>query len=605
MNTFEINLAGLSMRYPALVEDLRRVRGGRLTITAARTGIPTATESGRAIHSAYDPQKEAMTWAEAQTTALQPGEVAVVLGVGLLYHVEALRRRLPRENRIAVVVADLSTFHDALACRSLGDWLDRVDWVWGDAREVATTLMSLEHPLRFVTYAPAARLHAEEHDAIKLALRRMAAQKAGAQLHVAVVGPIYGGSLPIARYTTSALEFLGHRVTWIDHSHHDRSYHSLADIKDARQRAAMQSRFAELLSQLTVVRLSEDPPDLVLALAQAPLTLPMLHHVRQKKLITAMWFVENYRHLTYWQQLAGGYDYWFIIQQGAFPSMLKQAGAGHVNYLPVAADPSVHRPLDLSNDDRVEFGADVSFVGAGYANRRAILPRLIGQPYMFKVWGNEWVGAHALAGALQRQGQRIDTQTCIKVFNASRINLNLHSCIGEGLDPDGDFINPRAFELAASGAFQLLDQRSLLPELFNEKEMTSFHSPDDLLGQIPGWLHEHEARAAMARAARERVLREHTYVHRMRDLLSQVGMTQPDRVGAVLRGERTAGSLVPRSTDHPALSAILTEFPSSQRVELKDVAERIRSRGPTAELTQDHLLLLLLDEYRMERRDLV
>ncbi len=67
------------------------------------------------------------------------------------------------------------------------------------------------HPLRLVTYAPAAALHADSHRAIETALQRKVAAQAGGQLRIAVVGPIYGGSLPITRYVVSALESLGHR----------------------------------------------------------------------------------------------------------------------------------------------------------------------------------------------------------------------------------------------------------------------------------------------------------------------------------------------------------------------------------------------------------
>lgn len=605
MNLFEQNLSLISSSNPALAAAIRESGGKAITIVEARNGMPTAMESGRWIHSAYDPQREAHTWTDTQKSAWQAGEVAVVLGIGLLYHLEALCRVLPPEAKIAVVVPDVRVLHDACAARSFEDWTGRVEWVWGSPDEMAAQLVRSGAPLRFMSYTPAARLHADAHSAIETAVRAQVAARASGRLHVAVVGPIYGGSLPIAHYTVTALEALGHRVSWIDHSPHHSSYASIGQLKEPRHSLTIQSKFAELLSMHTLARLAEDPPDLVLALAQAPLTLPFLEQVRRKKFITAMWFVENYRHLTYWQQMAGGYDYWFVIQTGACLDALRHAGAKHVTYLPMAADLSAHRPVTLSPDEQREFGADVSFVGAGYANRRALFPQLLSNDWTFKIWGNEWDGATDLADTIQRQGARIDTETCVKVFNASKINLNLHSCIGDGLDPQADFVNPRTFELAACGAFQLVDQRSLLPALFATNEMAVFQSPDDLSKQIPTWLQDSGARATLAAAARQRVKAEHTYVHRMKELLNQVGMSQPDRIGALLRGDRQADRLAARSEATPELVPLLRSFPSTQRVELKDVAMRIRSRGPSATLSRDELLLLMLDEYRAETRDLV
>lgn len=604
MNSFETNVSRLAQRDPALASALRQCEGGRLEIVPARSGMPSARANGRWIHSAYDPITEAQAWAQSQTH--QDGETIVVFGVGLLYHVEALCACVPRAASIVLVVPDLSVVVDAAAARTWGDWMDHVSWAWGTTETMSERLAEAGHPLRLVTYAPAAALHADIHRAIETVLQRRVAAQAGGQLRITVVGPIYGGSLPIARYAVSALESLGHQVRWLDHSVHATSYNQLDLLKNSQHRLALQSKYAEMLSRVTMAQLAEDPPDLVLSLAQAPLILPMLEQLRRKRFLTAMWFVENYRHLTYWQQLAAGYDFWFVIQQDPCMAALKQAGAKDVRYLPMAADPSVHRPLELTQAEREEYGSDVSFVGAGYANRRAIFPRLHGHDWRFKLWGNEWDGATDLASVIQRNGARIDTDTCLKVFNGSAVNLNLHSCVGSGFDPDGDFVNPRTFELAACGAFQLADRRSLMPDLFAANEVATVSSPEELSVEITRWLRDPEQRLAMAARARQRVLAEHTYVHRMQDLLSQIGVASPDRIGSILRGTRQADALASAATpSFPSLASRLRTFPSAQRVELKQLAEQIRSRGSLGALSREDLMVLMLDEYRSEAKDLV
>ena len=599
------NLERLRRSNPALAASIQGSCGGILTMASSREGAPSATHGGQWIHSAYDPRKEAGSWAEQQIGEWKIGELGVVLGVGLLYHVEALALIKPPESRLAVVVPDVSVLKDAMGARPLESWISTIQWMTGTPSEMAERLASQSAPLRFFTYGPAARLHAEEHEQLETSLRRIVARKAGGQLHVAVVGPIYGGSLPIARYVARALGDLGHRVTWIDHSVHHASYEAFGSFREERYRLTVQSRFADVLSFSTIAKIAEDPPDLVLAIAQAPLTLAVLQHLRKKKFTTAMWFVENYRHLTYWQQLAGGYDYWFVIQQAACIEALKRAGATQVHYLPMAADPAVHHPVTLTADEQQDYGADVSFVGAGYDNRRSLLPRWLSKEWTFKLWGNEWDGATDLSCILQRNGARIDTDTCVKVFNATAVNLNLHSSSGTGLDAHPDFVNPRTFELAACGAFQLVDERTLLPELFSSDEMVCFRSPDNVPSLIRTWLKDSGGRCAHAEAARRRVLREHTYRHRMQDLLAAVGMQQPDRIGSILRGERSAAELRQRIDSATELSPLLSRFPSDQRVELKDLAADIRARAPGRELSREELLVLMLDSYRAETRDLV
>jgi spore maturation protein CgeB len=599
------NLEGLRKTFPALMEAAKNSRGGVLTITPSREGSASATHEGQWIHSSYDPRKEARAWAEAQVREWKAGEIGVVLGVGLLYHVEALAAIKPAGARLAVVVPEVSMLKDAASVRPVGAWFNAIEWIWGTPDDMADQLAAKSAPLRFLAYAPAARLHIDAHQQLEACLRRAVSMRQGGQLHVAVVGPIYGGSLPTARYVVHALETLGHRVSWVDHSLHQSSYDAFGSFRDARHRLTMQSRFAEILSLSTITHLAEDPPDLVLALAQAPLTLAVLEHLRKKKFLTAMWFVENYRHLTYWQQLAAGYDYWFVIQQAECIDALKRAGARNVSYLPMAADPGAHRPLTLTATEQVEYGADVAFVGAGYANRRTVLPRWLSKDWTFKLWGNEWDGASELTPVLQRAGARIDTATCMNVFNATAINLNLHSCSAEGLDPQADFINPRTFELAACGAFQLVDDRTLLPDLFTADEVVRFQRTEDVPSLIRTWLRDPVGRRTIAEAARQRALRHHTYEHRMKELLASIGMQQPDRIGAILRGDRDAGALATRAGATPELSTILRQFPAGQRVELKDVAAGIRARGAGRALGREELLILMLDSYRAESRDLV
>jgi spore maturation protein CgeB len=144
-----------------------------------------------------------------------------------------------------------------------------------------------------------------------------------------------------------------------------------------------------------------------------------------------------------------------------------------------------------------------------------------------------------------------------------------------------------------------------LPEVFTKEQIVTCERPDDLAPRVGRWLRDDLGRQQAADAARQRVLAEHTYVHRMRQLLTQIGVSRPDRVGAILQGERQAAALIERSKPVPELIPILSEFPARARVELKDVAARIRTRGTSVTLSREDLLLLMLDEYRMEHRDLL
>jgi spore maturation protein CgeB len=603
MDVLKQNIGILRDQNPILAAQILQVPGGTLSIQPAKSGMPTALVDSRYLHSAYDPVREAERWAEERVKECQAEETIVLLGVGLLYHVQALRQMLPHDQVIMVVVPDLSEFADCVSVRALKGWGKGVMWLTGSMADMAVQVTQEAKRVRVLSYEPAAMVHRETYEHFRLQLREHLAQQLSGALHIMVVGPIYGGSLPIARYVVNALEGLGHRVSWVDHSPHYAGYQNLETIRDHRLRLTVQQRMSEMLAVISLAHVAEDPPDLVLALSQAPLTMAVLEQMRRKKVLTAMWFVENFRHLTYWQQMVTGYDFWFVMQQAACLDAFRKAGAKHVSYLPLAADPSIHQPMAFTAEEGQEFGADVSFLGAGYRNRRHILPSLVGHEWTFKLWGNEWDNPGALAPVLQRGGARIDTSTSVKIFNATSVNINLHSYTGDGFDPEGDGVNPRTFELASCGAFQVVDTRTLLPAIFDESMMAVIDNPDQLLPTVQTYLHEPARRVAMAELSRKRVLEAHTYEHRMKTFLGVVGMESPDRLGAILQGDRHAESLVARSGKTPELIPMLKQFSPTDRVELVDVAKSIRNKGPEARLNREELLILMMDEYRQEKRD--
>ncbi|MGZ9190335.1 MAG: hypothetical protein ACXW39_09795, partial [Nitrospira sp.] len=63
--------------------------------------------------------------------------------------------------------------------------------------------------------------------------------------------------------------------------------------------------------------------------------------------------------------------------------------------------------------------------------------------------------------------------------------------------------------------------------------------------------------------------------------------------------------LLTRCANDPPLEALLKECPAGQRIELKDLAAQVRAKGPSATLKREELMVLMLDEYRSETRDLV
>ena len=338
-------------------------------------------------------------------------------------------------------------------------------------------------------------------------------------LRVLVVLPLYGGSLPVGRFCATALRRLGHMVEVFEAPDFYASYQALERLRVTSDRLQyLENSYLQVVSQAVLAKVETFEPDLVLALAQAPLTIQALKRLRRDKVATAMWFVEDYKLFTYWQAFAPHYDLFAVIQKEPFLDELAAMGQPNALYLPLAADPEFHRPLDLTPAQRKEFGATVSFMGAGYPNRRKAFHKLLRSG--FKIWGTEWEGDPVLWPHVQRQGARISSEDCVAIFNATDVNLNLHSSIqAERTVTCGDFINPRTFEVAACGAFQLVDRRTLMAGAFAEDELATFTSLAELAEKIDYFLEHPEERQAFAQRGRAKVLAEHTYDRRMDALL--------------------------------------------------------------------------------------
>lgn len=81
------------------------------------------------------------------------------------------------------------------------------------------------------------------------------------------------------------------------------------------------------------------------------------------------------------------------------------------------------------------------------------------------------------------------------------------------------FVHERAFHVLAHGGFPLVDFREELPECFEKDEIASYHDLDHAKDLIDFYLREEAARAKIILKGRERVFKEHTYLHRTERLL--------------------------------------------------------------------------------------
>jgi len=487
-----------------------------IRVTTARSGAPVLTWEGRALDSRRDPAQAA-----ASAASSVAADVVVVLGFGTGYLVEAL---LARGVTVAAVVDASAVLSAALDARDLGAVLEHVPVVALESLGQRGRLAQLRAlSADVVVHAPSATA-VPELAALAEQWPRLPTARPP---RVLVVGPIAGGSLGIARSVARAVAAIGAQARLFDASPFAGAQRGFGDLAlSVTAQTYFQGRLAMLLGEAVVEAATAWSADLVLAVAQAPLSEPALTALGTRGIPTAFWFVENTRVLPYWRDVARHYDRFYAIQPGAVLDQIAAAGARAVSYLPMACDPAIHRPVLLSDDDRARFASPVSFAGAPYLNRRHVLAAVA--DLGLKVWGDGWETT-ALAGSLGGPG-RFDLDAMLRIFAATAVNVNVHSADHvTGLDPQPDYVNPRTFELAACGAFQLVDRRDPLAALFDDDQLAVFDTVPDLRDKTQYYLAHHAEAAAIAQRGRQRAVSDHTYEARVRQVLADclAGHLQP------------------------------------------------------------------------------
>lgn len=599
-NYLESNLKRIEQWDEELADLLRRsYRPEYPEIRSSKDGSPIPVVERKCLHSTYDPVGEADKWAKAQDLKRNDSAFYVLGGLGFAYLIPELLKIIPPDHLI-IVERDAALAASAFAHRPPDVFPRGLRFIVGEEPVQAYQMIrrmsaSPAQKVVFLEHPASSHVYPDYYPTLKGMIRAQDVAGRGG-FKILLVSPLYGGSLPVAHYVHSALNVMGHRCELLDNSvFHPGLGHLQRLTSNRNHQDQLQAMLTNLVAESVTARALEIRADLVLALAQAPVTSEVLEELKKAGIRTAFWFVEDAQTLGYWKAIAPYYDHFFVIQKGDFFPQLKAIGCDNPYYLPLAVDPGVHRPLQLTTSEQEEFGSDLSHVGAGYHNRRQFFSGLL--DFDFKIWGSEWDNPGPLSHVVQRHGERISTEDSVKIFNATRININLHSSTyHEGVNPFGDFLNPRTFEIACCGAFQLVDERRYLSENFDVgSEIISFANSNEFREKASHYLEQPEEREEIAAAARQRVLARHTYDHRLLEMLGVIAGRSPDWEPCA-GGLPTAEEIIHQAGSESDLAGVMQRFVGRGPLTLEDVASEIEGSG--GELSRTEAMILLLNEFR-------
>ena len=559
----------------------------------ANSGEPTLKVGEISFHSLKSPSKtekeNIKEW--AKKINIFPNQDIFVFGLGLFYHIEQIASFFP-ENKIVVYEPDPRFLRAILEYRDLSDIIDKIEIKIG-------SLIPLDLDFHYF-HPPSLRFHSKFMSVIRKNKKIKKGILPPLRLKILVVGPIYGGSLPIASYVANAFKKMNYQTEFVDCSIFKPLYEKIQEnVLKEENKLELLKHLNYLLSQYCLAKAADFSPHLLMAVAQAPLLNQTIEEMKKNGIVTCFWFVENYKILTYWKDTAPYYDFYFTIQRDKFFEELENVGVKNYHYLPVAADPDIHRPLELSIEEKKRYGSQISFLGAGYYNRRKLFSRFLGMD--FKIWGTEWENSGPLIKHLQEGGRRLPPEECVKVYNASKINLNLHSSFtAKGIEKDGDFLNPRTFELASCQAFQLVDARKYLSEHFAiGDEIICFSKDEQLVSLVDYYLKNQQEIKRISENAYKRVQKEHTYVHRMERLIETIWEKPPLRWIKETEDEKISREkLIAVASKDKDLMHFISSFPLDADLSLDEIVSQIDIGK--YELKEYEIIFLLMKEFKKE-----
>jgi spore maturation protein CgeB len=318
----------------------------------------------------------------------------------------------------------------------------------------------------------------------------------------------------ITEYMESAIKALGHDLIVFD----DRQHVIPGRI---RQRIERFDKFdLQRINRKMVFLATETKPHIVIVTGGHRITSRTVKTLRDNGIVTALWTIDAPLNFQPIIEVAPLYDHIFCQGTEAV-ELLNHAGIKGAHWLPVACDPSHHRPVELSAKERKHYGNDLVFVGSYYPNRAELFAELI--DFDLAIWGPGWEKLHSYS-PLRRflRGGQLRPEVWLKVYSASRIVLAIHYQDHEKRFPVYQ-ASPRIFEALACGAFVISDNQRDVFSLFKEGEhLVRFSDSDDIVETITYYLDRPKERGQIAEQGRQEVLNNHTYVHRIEKLLSIV-----------------------------------------------------------------------------------
>lgn len=315
-------------------------------------------------------------------------------------------------------------------------------------------------------------------------------------------------TVPMGRFSADALIGLGHEVTVFD-------YRStpLDKLRDRFRNSAEEKASTNARLQRTI---SHERPDVFITLFGFDVSVETLAHLRRLGIPSACWWINDPFQFNRSLKKALSYDFLFS-NSATCAEQYRLAGLTQAHFLPTACQPGIHRAPAATDGSR---RCEVCFAGDWSPLRERLMEQLVDQ-FDLRIFG-PWARKMKAGSALRRvlTDGFFTPDEMASMFSSAQVVINIHTWF-EQFDHG---VNPRLFEAAGCAAYQIVDWKREIGDLFDlGGEVGCYRTLDEVPALVRNALRDPAATRQAGLCAQRRAYADHTYGNRMTTLLDTVG----------------------------------------------------------------------------------
>jgi spore maturation protein CgeB len=283
-------------------------------------------------------------------------------------------------------------------------------------------------------------------------------------------------------------------------------------------------------SDVSINKVKDFQPDVALSFVGYKTDERLLDSLKEKGIALCVWLTEDPYYIDRSVLLLDKYHYVFTIDKGAYEYYKNSNTTNNLYYLPLGTDTSLYYPED--SDQHVLF--DICLVGYPYPNRIDLIQQILKHTsFTVLLVGPNWQRYFPKKiDQLKILPHWLKPDMVRKIYSHSKIILNPHRPFHfpknqNSLSVESKSINNRTFDIAACQGFQLVENKPDLRHQFDlSQEIVAYNNNEEFLHLLDQYIHDSDFRNRYSQNARNRVLKSHTFVHRVKYIIEQVKRTK-------------------------------------------------------------------------------